>query len=150
MNHRFPIGLMVLVAIPGIAIPGRAAPGPWVPTGGPAGGIVENVTTEGDMALASTRSSVFRSTDRGETWTADVSGIPEGVVIEALGTNGSVGLAGTRASGLFRSADGGRRWVSVPELPSTIGAIHFEDAAVHVLAHSDFTSSIFRSSDTFD
>ena len=66
-------------------------------------------------SIAGERFSVFRSDDRGVSWTEASAGLASGARIQALCGDDRRRFAGTDA-GLFRSLDGGRSWLPV-ELP---------------------------------
>lgn len=71
--------------------------------------IVSIVRIDTTIFAAST-STVFRSTDRGVTWTSASSGITAGNVINALAVNGTTLVAAT-AMGIFRTTDLGASWI---------------------------------------
>lgn len=60
-------------------------------------------------AAAAEKYAVFRSTDRGRSWSRADSGIPARSRINAFGSKGGVLFAGTDA-GIFISGDGARSW----------------------------------------
>lgn len=53
--------------------------------------------------------AIFRSEDKGVTWTRSDSGLPGSARVNALETHGQAVFAGTDA-GVFRSSDAGRTW----------------------------------------
>jgi photosystem II stability/assembly factor-like uncharacterized protein len=87
----------------------------WERTDGPYGGVVHALLAIPDGRLyAGTESGIFRSTDRGDSWTA--VGLPiEMESVVALAFSSTVLYAGTDGSGVFISSDGGDSWIPANE-----------------------------------
>jgi ligand-binding sensor domain-containing protein len=74
----------------------------------------------GEDLFAGTGTGVFRSTDRGVSWTAVNFGLPipsppSGLQILQLETMGIYIFAGTNGKGIFRSSDNGESWKNINE-----------------------------------
>lgn len=82
----------------------------WEQTNGPYGGVINSVACAGNVMFAGTNSGLFRSTDKGVSWT-HVAIVPgdEPQNVYALRTEGGVIFAGTN-SGMFVSSDSGHTW----------------------------------------
>ena len=94
--------------------------GGWVQTNGPYGGEVRALyaAPKGVLLAGTWGAGIFRSTNRGNTWTPVNTGLGyepgEGFVyIEVFAQKGEVLYVGTQ-NGLYASTDGGNRWHPVP------------------------------------
>ena len=90
--------------------------GGWVPTNGPYGGEVRALyaAPKGVLLAGTWGAGIFRSTNRGNTWTPANTGLAyepgEGFVyVEVFAQKGEVLYVGTQ-NGLYASTDGGNRW----------------------------------------
>jgi photosystem II stability/assembly factor-like uncharacterized protein len=97
------------------ALPAMSGVGIWTPVG-PYGGIVRALAVDPaapDTLYAGAGLGIFKSTDRGETWTVASRGLGTlGAEVVAFAAAPGVLYAGTRDSGVFKSTDGGRIWTS--------------------------------------
>jgi photosystem II stability/assembly factor-like uncharacterized protein len=104
------------------------------------------IVVDNGRVLVGNHEGVFRSSDYGDTWSRDVSGLTPGFGVYSLTANGSLLFAGTDL-GVFRSTDGGNYWTNVsPQLPSasqTIFSVLLKDNLLFVGTYQ----GIFRSSD---
>ncbi len=88
-------------------------------------GEINAVTTIGADVFAGTMAGIYRSTDRGESWT-NVSS----VFAECFASEGSEIFAGT-TNGVVRSTDGGNTWISPDtEMTSTVNAFAVKDSDI--------------------
>jgi len=79
-----------------------------------------NFTTDGTIFFGSRDDGLFRSTDRGRTWTAVLTNPLErtgGVAMSPNFENDGLVWAGIRLNGVFRSLDGGDTWAPTGALP---------------------------------
>lgn len=79
--------------------------------------------------LASAQLNTYRSTDAGLTWTNLLQNGPAGDVTAIVAWNGAL-YAGTYGAGIFRSADDGLTWQSVPS-SNLITALHATPGALY-------------------
>ncbi|HYG61464.1 MAG TPA: hypothetical protein VEL74_02700, partial [Thermoanaerobaculia bacterium] len=121
MSHRrtrLPL-LAALLAIGALALAttATAAVGSWSPLG-PDGESISALAadpTNADLVYAATPTSVFRSSDGGDSWTFAGSGLGSTSApgVRALALSGAVVIAGTTWEGLWRSLDEGRTWRAI-------------------------------------
>lgn len=71
------------------------------------GGVLYMVAT----STTTFNSTVFKSTDAGNSWTESGSGLPTGASVQSVHATGSVLLCGTQ-NGVFRSTDAGASWIA--------------------------------------
>jgi photosystem II stability/assembly factor-like uncharacterized protein len=115
MNH-FRIGLAFFLLCAGTAVLGFAEPG--VPQGQPPGQeltSIQALTSVGsDLVYAgSFGHGLFRSEDRGATWTRSGQGVTDPFILTlTTGKDGAV-YAGTFRGGVFRSRDRGKTWQAI-------------------------------------
>lgn len=124
MSHhpaRFPL-LATFLAVGALALAtaATAAVGSWSPLG-PDGGSISALAADPanpDLVYAATPTSVFRSSDGGDSWT--FVGLGLGTFgIRALALSGPAVIVGTYWEGVWRSLDEGRTWRAVTAgLPS--------------------------------
>ena len=110
--------------------------GGWVQTNGPYGGEILAIyaAPKGVLLVGTEGAGVFRSTDRGNTWTPANTGLrfePEDSYwsVTAFAQKGETLYAGTR-DGLYASTDGGNTWHRVSsfrEYESISGLVVIED-----------------------
>jgi photosystem II stability/assembly factor-like uncharacterized protein len=91
----------------------QAADAQWKPTNGPCNGYIDFFAVDTGIILAGSQGNgVFRSTDRGLSWTPVDSGLPVFLGshrVSALAAGDGVCFAGTE-SGIVRSIDNGKTW----------------------------------------
>lgn len=63
-----------------------------------------------NLVLAGTSSGVYRSADRGTTWSLSYEGLPQGIVTTAFTMKDNIVFVGTATSGVFFSTNEGQRW----------------------------------------
>jgi photosystem II stability/assembly factor-like uncharacterized protein len=68
------------------------------------------------------RHVIFRSTDRGRSWSRSDAGLPGNARVNALASVGEMTLAGTD-SGVYFSADKGRSWSASVGAPKRVARI---------------------------
>jgi photosystem II stability/assembly factor-like uncharacterized protein len=121
----------------------------WVHSadGLPAGDIeIEDFAelSDGTVFLCSWGKGVFRSTDRGRTWSAANLGLTELRVYCVHRTGDDHLFLGTYGTGVFRSVDHGESWTSSP----LAGYIYdIESSPAGVLFASGFNLGVYRSTD---
>ena len=86
-------------------IPRHRSAGPWV--------VAAAALLAGTLGAADTY-AVYRSADRGRTWTRSDTGLPESSRINAFAAHGGMLFAETDA-GLYRTSDATRPWQPVPD-----------------------------------
>lgn len=87
----------------------------WHSMNGPYGDGIRSVGTNGRTWIAGTHLGLYRSTDRGESWTMVYSASPNTSDATAIATNGSIMYAGFMTGGidgLVESSDDGRTWLA--------------------------------------
>ena len=91
----------------------------WVPTNGPYGGeiLAFYAAPKAVLLVGTEGGGIFRSTDRGDTWTPVNAGLrfepgEDFQAVTAFAQKGNVLYAGTR-DGLYASTDAGNRWQQV-------------------------------------
>ena len=101
-----------------------------------------------DQLFAGTDIGVFRSDNRGRTWTAKILGLPR-TPVNTLGKKGKRLFCGTR-QGLFQSDDAAESWSPCPGIyPIDIVAIQSNPVAGNQLIAADFLlGHLFRSDDS--
>lgn len=97
-----------------LATTAAAAVGSWSPLG-PDGESIYALAADPDnpnLVYAATPTSVFRSSDGGDSWTFAGSGLgtTSGPGIRALALSGTAVITGTSWEGVWRSLDEGRTW----------------------------------------
>lgn len=117
---RRPIPGLVLAAFLALAISltvadsAAAALNRWTSAGPDAGGPVLDLAvdpTNPSIVYAATLGGVFRSVDRGESWTAANTGLTHGLVFDlAVDSQTSGTLYAATSGGVQKSRDGGRTW----------------------------------------
>lgn len=106
---RHPL-LIALAGALALATAAGAAVGSWSPLG-PDGESITALAADPanpDLVYAATSSSVFRSSDGGESWTFAGAGLAAS--IRTLVLSGPVVIVGTEWGGVWRSLDEGRTW----------------------------------------
>ncbi len=93
--------------------------------------------------LVASDSTVYRSTDRGVTWTWSGNGFPSGTTVSSFAVSGEH-VATNTAAGVFSSTDGGQSWQlqrAINPLGANSGACVWADTNL-IIAYPD--SGIFR------
>jgi photosystem II stability/assembly factor-like uncharacterized protein len=118
MSHH-PVRLPLLAALLtagalALATAATAAVGSWSPLG-PDGGSIYALAADPanpNLVYAATPTSVFRSSDGGDSWTFAGSGLGSTSLpgIRALVLSGTAVIVGTNWEGVWRSLDEGRTW----------------------------------------
>lgn len=105
-NAFSPLVLTASVLITWASI--TVTPAQWVRTDGPEGGCILSLVMNDSVTIAGTDAGgVFRSTDKGKTWS--YAGLGD-ATIGSLGMHGSTILAGGDYTSLYRSTDNGLNW----------------------------------------
>ena len=96
-----------------LALSPKHASGQWVQTNGPFSGNISSILSMDSELFASTLGQgVFRSTNRGLTWSGVNSGLND-LNIRALVSVDSILFVGTYQHSVFRSTDHGSNWISM-------------------------------------
>ncbi len=91
---------------------GRLIQAQWIQTGGPCGGDVRCIASDGSNMFAGTSGTgLYLSTDNGSNWTAVNAGLTN-LYVHSLAISGSNTFAGTHG-GVFLSTDNGSNWTAV-------------------------------------
>lgn len=100
----------------------------------------------GALYIGTAGQGVFRSMDRGQTWTPMNTGLADPVIRRLIAdpTNAQTLFAGT-ASSLYRSDDGGQHW-SVVSVPVAAGSFDVETLAISPKDHNLMYLSFARTS----
>lgn len=120
----------------------------WEPVKGPlVGPVAAIVTDRNEVIFAGTFVGIGRSTDAGDSWSVDLSGIPVGAL--AINNAGHI-FAGTFGNGVFRSTDHGDTWNAINNglTQNFIFALAI-NSAQHIFAGT-FDGGAFRSVDHGD
>lgn len=86
----------------------------WNTAGGPSGGFTrEIVATENALIVSAGNGGIYKSTNNGETWELQVSGLPlnEGVQ-DLIASNGSL-YASLSRNGIYLSTDEAQNWIPI-------------------------------------
>lgn len=92
---------------------GRLIQAQWIQTGGPCGGDVRCIASDGSNMFAGTSGTgLCLSTDNGSNWTAVNTGLTN-IDVHSLAISGSNIFAGTSGGGVFLSTNNGSNWTAV-------------------------------------
>src|SRR5574341_2650299 len=120
----------------------------WQQTNGPYdGGAIQRLAFDanGDVFAGTERGGVFRSEDKGDTWTQVSNGLPSDVRCLVINKSGHV-FAGTFGFGVFRSIDNGNTWTRINNgLTNTFVLSLVINADEHIFACAD--GEVYRSLD---
>jgi uncharacterized protein (TIGR03437 family) len=105
-------------------------------------------SSDGTLVIASTSTGIFRSTDRGLTWTAAANVVPPAAALAVDPANSSNAYALSQQGAFYKSANGGVNWkatgASLPPMPqSTIAIAPGTPSTLYTLANG----LIYRSTD---
>lgn len=107
------------------------------------------VAAGGGVAVAGTAAGVYRSADRGQTWTQTDDALRATTL--AIDPRGSSTLyAGATAAagrGVFKSLDGGFEWTLVGLSGSTVGTLAIDPVTPDVVYAGTSSEGVFRSAD---
>lgn len=119
MGKQHVDGFVVLVLLLTLASPALAGVGRWTPFGPPQGALLTvAVDAAGNLYAATEHSGVYKSADRGATWSWSSLGMGSEEV-EAIAVDpedDEIYAVGERR--FFRSTDAGAHWVAVGRLPA--------------------------------
>jgi photosystem II stability/assembly factor-like uncharacterized protein len=123
-------GFVVLGFLLTLASPALAGVERWTPFGPPQGTLVIlEVDAAGNLYAATDHSGVYKSADRGESWSWSSVGMgAEQVKAIAVGPDGDTLYAAGR-NRFFRSTDAGAHWIRIGQLP-----VDDDGELVHFLA----------------
>ncbi len=124
----------------------------WAPTNGPYGGVIWSLLAapEGILYAGASGGAVFRSEDRGNSWTQLNIGLTSRDV-RALAVLGNSLYAGTEWDGVFRSDDGGNSWMSVGLRTSVVQSVIQSLAVMGTTLYAGtWGGGVFRSDDGGD
>ncbi|QQS38161.1 MAG: T9SS type A sorting domain-containing protein [Ignavibacteriales bacterium] len=122
----------------------------WEPSGGPAGGTVENIIRSGAGLIFATlaEQGIILSDDSGLSWVAKNNGLPTRDVLSVHSHNNGSLFSGMVIDGIYRSEDNGNSWINVKridDLPFSDNVRCFtSDNLGNVYAGAQF-SGVFRS-----
>jgi hypothetical protein len=85
----------------------------WTKTGGPEGGEINTIVTNGAYAYASGYGGIFISQSGGSVWTSLYSNLPLNASVFPIAFSGNAMLIGTHDQGIFRSTNNGASWQAV-------------------------------------
>ncbi|MDQ3047383.1 MAG: T9SS type A sorting domain-containing protein [Bacteroidota bacterium] len=90
--------------------------------------FVYSLASYGNDLFAGTSNGIFRSVDRGLSWTLSNTGFPSGMWAKAIAAKPGYLFAGTYSEGVFVSTDNGNSWSAVntgiPDQPFPTGLPH--------------------------
>ncbi len=145
MCHRIFFSLTISLLLFATTAPARAQ---WAPTTGPNGGKIWALAAYGNDVFAGTTFGFFHSSDNGISWKQTTTGLAN-LNVRSIAEFDTVLFAGTDGSGVFRSMDTGRTWVSASKgFPlitgvSCFAAIGSGPSAPMIFVGTD--SGVFRS-----
>jgi photosystem II stability/assembly factor-like uncharacterized protein len=158
-EHRRSLRAVALAAVLVTASSQTVAAGQWAQIGPPGGSINALAADSGDPSTvyaATDGGGVFKSTDRGSTWTAMNQGLGD-LSVRSLAVDPvdpSILYAGTRSGGVFKSTNAGATWTSASAgLPGsgsypTVSTLAIDASAPNtVYAGLSYPGSIYESSD---
>jgi len=127
----------------------------WTPAGGELGSETlsgsADATPSGSLVLAGTGSGIFRSLDRGSSWTRSSTGLRAAEIVSlALDpVDRRTVWAGGEGQGLFRSRDDGRSWLPVgrPDVPRIVDSITLDPRDSRTIYAGGQGPAFARSSD---
>src|SRR5262245_16288471 len=89
----------------------------WISVAGPGGGEIVALVRSGETVLAgSNGSGIYRTTNKGLSWTLADNGITSTMSIHKLAVTGDTMYA-TSTKGMFRSVDAGIHWSGIDAVP---------------------------------
>lgn len=141
---RFLLSVVVLIILPFIFgfLRIKLHDGEWKPVSGILGGRVGPIYSNDQAVFATVtaddKSTLFRSTDAGNSWTI-VEGLPKATITDILSIsqkNDQTIFVGTLNSGVFRNRNNGTSWEPVNE-----GLLNFN--ITHLLLKSDPVQTLF-------
>lgn len=155
MAHVFPLRMLPLLLVGALvaiapAPPVSAQPGFWVPLNAPEGGVVQcfTATPQGSILAGTYFGGIFRTTDRGGTW-SHLPGTTWDTRAIMIAPNGTW-FVGAAASGVWKSTDGGTTWSRPANILNgrTVTSLAY-NLAGDILAGCQSTSSqsVYRSTD---
>jgi hypothetical protein len=106
--------------------------------------VTSLVVDNGGAIFAGTYSGIFRSTDRGATWTPANNGLTTTIILTmATGRNGEIFAGalkgGTNAGGIFRSTDRGNSWTDISN-----GMANRSIHAIGMARNGDLYAGVYR------
>lgn len=118
----------------------------WRKVSAPRGGEILTLFSQRQFLFAGTlNGGVYRSTDRGASWTAVNTGLPENLSVNAFAVNGANLFAAT-SQGIYRSSDGGQSWAAANEDLPSLGIAGFAVSGTTLFAGLT-TDGVWRSAD---
>jgi Lamin Tail Domain len=142
-----------MLAVGAFPVPAHADVGNFT-VGGPYGGIVQDLAvdpTNPSVVYVATRSGIFRSVDRGASWTPATAGLQQ-LWVNAVAVDPSAPstlVAGTQGGSTYRSTDAGTNWTSLGSAgPGYVVSLTTTAAGPGALyAGADAGGGVWKSSD---
>jgi photosystem II stability/assembly factor-like uncharacterized protein len=123
----------------------------WVKTGGPEGGELTTIVSNGAYAYAGGYGGLFISQNGGSGWTSLYSNLPPNVFVYSIAFSGNAILIGTHDQGIYRSTNNGVLWQAanngIPQ-DAWVYSIHPSSGGIYAGLFSNNTfSRIYFSTD---
>lgn len=112
MYSRFRLPLILLVFLLHVALTAQTPEPFWIPTNGPTGGIMNCLyrTSSGTLLAGMNLGGMYRSTDRGRSWTSPALR-NYGTSVFTFIQDGAGRLFAGTGSGVYKSNDDGQTWI---------------------------------------
>ncbi|HZK75732.1 MAG TPA: FlgD immunoglobulin-like domain containing protein [Candidatus Kapabacteria bacterium] len=98
-----------------------------------------------DLFAGTIYGGIYRSTDKGSTWTSVHNGIDSATAVTCFEQLGATFIAGTETDGIYSSKDGGKSWTEINTSLTNIDVLSFAESASSFFAGTGLSAGVFRS-----
>ncbi len=144
MKQKCGLTLALLIALCGSVL-GQSAD-QWRRASGPREDTLALFSHGQSLFAGTLNGGIYRSTNRGESWTPVNTGLPANLTVNAFAASGTYLFAGTSGRGVFRSTDNGQSWTAVNEDLPSLGVAAFAVSGTSLFAGLT-TDGVWRSAD---